>query len=157
STLAAWLLVVIAVPVALTLSGTWPAVVEATEQWLQVEPPLRAIAIVLLSALGLMLVTWKQLVQNLFIGLTGREWVIKSTIYVMLSFCILVGPIANYVYHRREWHAAFWDALPWFAAGMVCVKMVVLTWTVRRLRQRHLLSDRAMVTLGLCWLLIVVG
>jgi hypothetical protein len=157
STLAAWLLVLIAVPVALTLSGTWPVVAEQWEQWLQLETPLRATVITILVALGLLVLTWKQLVQNLYIGLTGREWVIKTSVFLGLIFFVAIGPVAKWIYEHKEHHAALWEMLPWVAGLLVCMKLTAVFGLMTRLRQLRLLSDRALVTFGSCWLLLVLG
>src|SRR5262249_19889669 len=51
STLAAWLLVLIATPLALTLSGQWPVITNAVQSWLAVESPLRVAVITVLVLL----------------------------------------------------------------------------------------------------------
>jgi hypothetical protein len=157
STLAAWLLVVVAVPLALFLSGTWPVVAERWEQWLRVETPLRATVITTLVALGLVAFTWKQLVQNLYIGLTGREWVIKTSVFLGLIFFVAIGPICTLIYEHKEYHGALWDTLPWLAGLLVCMKLTAAVGLVSRLRKRALLSDRAIVTYVSCWLMLVLG
>ena len=44
---------------------------------------------------GLMLGTWLMLVQGLFIGLTGREWLIKTSGFVGLVIFMVIGPIVR--------------------------------------------------------------
>ena len=75
STLVAWLLVLVAVPLALALTGTWPVVADGVGEVVEVFGRPRAIVIALLGFTGLLASTWKQLVQSLCIGLTGRAWV----------------------------------------------------------------------------------
>ena len=53
STLAAWLLVLVAIPLALTLSGTWPVVIERARRVDRAVGTPRAIAVVLLVISGL--------------------------------------------------------------------------------------------------------
>ncbi|HMF11334.1 MAG TPA: hypothetical protein VKE94_03485, partial [Gemmataceae bacterium] len=101
STLAAWLLVLIATPLALTLSGQWPVITNAVQSWLAVESPLRVAVITVLIGLGLVAFTWKQLVQNLYVGLTGREWFVKLTVFVGLAILALVLPIGKWVYDHE--------------------------------------------------------
>ena len=48
--------------------------------------------LVLLGFAGLLASTWKQLVQSLYIGLTGREWVIKAGALLTLLFLAAIGP-----------------------------------------------------------------
>src|SRR6185436_462080 len=45
STLAAWLLVLIAIPLALTWSSTWPVVIERATRWIEADGTLRVVAI----------------------------------------------------------------------------------------------------------------
>jgi hypothetical protein len=157
STLTAWLFVLIALPLALTLSGTWPVVVERWEQWLRVETPLRATVTAVLVALGLVAFTWKQLVQNLYIGLTGREWVIKASVFLGLTFFVAIGPICKWTYEHREYHAALWDVLPWLAGVLVCLKLAATAVLITRLRQRRLVSDQSFITFATGWLLLFIG
>ena len=157
STLAAWLLVLVAIPLALTLSGTWPVVIEQVSRGIALVGTPRAIVIVLLGFSGLLASTWKQLVQSLYIGLTGREWVIKSSVFLALSFLAIIGPIAQLIHDNRDVQAAIWDALPWILAALVCVKMSAAAWIATRLYRSRLLSDHTLVTGAACWLVLVLA
>jgi hypothetical protein len=112
---------------------------------------------VLLGFLGLLALTWKQLVQNLYVGLAGREWAIKSSVLLALSFLIIIGPSAEWIMNSRDARAALWDALPWIAAGLVCVKMSAAAWIAKRLHGDRLLSERTLVTVAACWLVVVLA
>ncbi len=157
STLAAWLLVLVAIPFALTLSGTGPVVIERASQGVKAVGTLRAIVIVLLGFSGLLASTWKQLVQNLYIGLSGREWVIKSSVFLALSFLAIIGPIAQWIVNNGGVQAALWDALPWIPAVLVCFKMSAAAWIAILLYRSRLLSDRTLVTGAACWLVAVLA
>ena len=133
STLAAWLLVLVAIPLALTLSGTSPVVIERARQVIDAVGTPRAIVVVLLVFSGLMASTWKQLVQSLYIGLTGREWLIKASVFLALSFLVVIGPIVEWIRDDGDVQAALWDALPWILAVLVCVKMSAAAWIATRL------------------------
>jgi hypothetical protein len=150
STAAAWLLVLVAIPLALILSGTWPVMLERARQTRDVFGTPRAIAIALIGCSGLILWTWKRLVQSLYIGLTGREWLIKGNVFLTLSFLSLVGPL---IWIGRHYGAfgAIWDALPWIFAVLVAVKMSSAAWIAARLYRGRLVSDRALVTGAACW------
>jgi len=157
STLAAWLLVLVAIPLALTLSGTWPVVIEHVRRGIELVGTPRAIVIVLLGFSGLLASTWKQLVQSMYIGLTGREWVIKSSLFFALSFLAIIGPIAQWIHDHRGVRAALWDALPWILAVLVCVKLSAAAWIATRLYNSRLLRDRTLVTGAACWLALVLA
>ncbi len=157
STLAAWLLVLVAIPVALTLSGTWPVVIERARQVIEAVGTPRAIVIVLLVFSGLLASTWKQLVQSLYIGLSGREWIVKSSVFLTLAFLISIGPIAQWIIDNGDVRAALWDAFLWIPAVLVCVKMSAAAWVATRLHRSRVLSDRTLVTGAACWLVVVLA
>src|SRR5215210_1582616 len=156
STLAAWLLVVIAIPFALTFSSTWPVVIERTIQWIEAEGTLRAVAIVLLVFLGLFGLTWRQLVQNLYIGLTGHEWVVKSGVLFVLSCLVVFGPIAGWILASYVM-ALGTNALPWIAAALIGLKLSAAASIATRLRRQRLLDDRTLVTVAAGWLVVVLA
>jgi polyhydroxybutyrate depolymerase len=156
STLAAWLLVVIAIPLALTFSSTWPVVIERTIQWIEAEGTLRAVAIVLLVFLGLLGLTWRQLVQNLYLGLTGREWVVKSSVLFVLLCLVVFGPIAGWILSLYVMALAT-NALPWIAAALIGLKLSAAASIATRLRRQRLLSDRTLVTVAAGWLVVVLA
>ena len=157
STLATWLLVLVAMPLALILSGTWTVVIERARQGIDYVGTLRALVLVLLGLSGLMVLTWKQLVQNLYIGLTGREWLIKSSVFLALAFLTVIGPIVQWVINSNDVQAAVWDMLPGMLAGLVCLKMLAAGWIVIRLYDSRLLSDRTLVTGAAYWLVAVLA
>jgi hypothetical protein len=151
STLAAWLLVIVAIPAALKLSGTLPLVGEWTRHLIEAAGPPRAIAIVLLGLAGLLVSTWKQLVQGLYIGVSGREWAVKASVFLTLSFLAVVLPLGHWALRRRGVMAALWNALPWIAAVLVCVKISTAAWIAMRLQGSRLLRGRTLVLGAVCW------
>jgi hypothetical protein len=157
STLAAWMLVFVAVPLALTLSGTWPLVIDRAREGIEAVGAPRVIVIVLLGSAGLVASTWKQLVQSLYIGLTGREWIVKSSVFLALSLLALVWPLAHWISRNESVQAALWDALPWIAAALVCCKLSAAAWIAIRLYDSRLLSDRTLVLGAACWLAAVLA
>ncbi len=157
STLAAWILVLVAIPAALTLSGTWPVVTERARQLRDVVGTPRAIVVTLLGLSLLVASTWKQLVQSLFVGLSGREWMIRSSTCVTLTALIFIEPIVVWIRETSEVRVALWNALPWMLAGLVGVKVSAASWIAARLQSSRLLSDRALVMGAASWLLAVLA
>jgi hypothetical protein len=156
STLAAWLLVVIAIPFALTASSTWPVVIERTTRWIEAEGTLRAVAIVGLGFLGLLGLTWKQLVQNLYLGLTGREWIVKASVFFALSYLLVFGPLVGWILSLYVMALAT-NALPWIAAALIGLKLSAAAWIATRLHRQRLLSDGTLVAVMVCWLVVVLA
>src|SRR5438094_920802 len=89
STLAPWPLVLVAMPLSLEWSGTWSMVTERARRMNDAIGTPRAAIVVLLILAGFIVATWKQLVQSLHIGLTGREWIVKGSVLLTLTFLIL--------------------------------------------------------------------
>lgn len=156
STLAAWLLVVIFMAAALLLSGRMPVVVERANAGIEVTGAIRGIAVALLLLAAFIASTWKNLVQSLCIGLTGREWLIKSSVLVALAVLIAAFPLADAILRNRQVQSFVWDYLPSILVALVCVKMSAASWVAIRLYDGRLLSDRALVTGAVCWLAAVI-
>ena len=156
STLAAWLLVLVAIPLGLTLSGTWPVVLDWANRAVEIFGVPRALVIAIVSLAGLVVSTWKQLVQGLSIGLTGREWLVKSSVFLRLSLLIVLLAVAEYVLDNRML-ALLWDASAWILAAMVVVKMSAAAWVATRLARDRLLSDGVLIAGAVCWLVAVLA
>jgi len=157
STLAAWLLVVLAVPAALILTDTWPQVVERAERFVEVFGKPRALAVALLGLSGLLVSTWKQLVQGLFIGLTGRAWVIRTSVLLRLSSLVVLGFVVDWGLRKNRLLVLLWDDWPWILAALVSFKMSAAAWIVPRLHRSGVVSDRALVTGAAFWLAAVLA
>src|SRR5438876_714482 len=157
STLAAWLLVIVAMPLALEWSGTWSVVTERARRMNDAIGTPRAATVVLLILAGFIVATWKQLVQSLHIGLTGREWIVKGSVLLTLTFLILLGPIVEWIIDNPSGQRALWNALPLILAGLVALKISAAAWIATRLDRNRLLGDRALVAGAACWVLAVLA
>jgi len=157
STLAAWLLLLVALPLALEWSGTWSMVTERVRRMSDAIGTPRAATVVLLILAAFMVATWKQLVQSLHIGLTGREWIVKGSVLLTLTFLILLGPIVEWFIDNPSGQRALWNALPLILAGLVGLKMSAAAWIATRLDRSQLLGDRALVLGATCWLVAVLA
>jgi hypothetical protein len=155
STLAAWLLVLVAIPPALRLSGTWPLVAERARRLAEVMGTPRAAAIALLCIVALMASTWKQLVQSLYIGMSGREWLVKASVFVTLGVLSIALPVGHWILGSRRAAAVLWTTFPWIAAVLACVKIVVAAWIIVRMRDKRLMSDGALLSWMIGWDVVV--
>ncbi|MEA2162214.1 MAG: hypothetical protein QOK37_341 [Thermoanaerobaculia bacterium] len=151
STLAAWALVLIAIPSALTLSKTWPVITDLSQQLADIVGRPRAIVIGLLILAGFVASTWKQLVQNLYIGMTGREGLIKGSVFVALAVLCVAAPLGHWIITHGEARAALWRALPWIGAVLVAVKLSAAIRVAARLLDRGLFHARTIVIAAVCW------
>jgi hypothetical protein len=157
STLAAWLLVLVAAPLALSWSKTWPVVLDRWHRTVQVMGAQRAAVLLLLIVLGCMASTWKQLVQTLYLGLTGRDWAVKGWTFLTLLVLSLLGPVLDFLGGSPAVRAALWDAAPWILAALVSLKLSAAAWIAVRLYHSRLLSDRTLVIGAACWCVAVLA
>lgn len=157
STLATWLLVLAAVPLALAWSSTWPTVSDWTHETLDIFGMPRAIVLALLALSALMASTWKQLVQGLFVGLTGRAWIIRSSVMAALVFVVFVGPAAQWLEDHKSAQGLLWAEAPAILAALVGLKMLAAAWVAARLARSGLLSDRALVSGAVIWAAVVLA
>src|SRR2546430_1634681 len=155
STLAAWLLVLVAMPLALEWSGTRAVGTERARRMNDAIGTPRAATVVLFILAGFIVATWKQLVQSLHIGLTGRQWIVKGSALLTLTLLILLGPIVEWIIDSPSVQRALWNALPLILAGLLGVKMSAAAWIATRLDRSRLLGDRALVAGAACWVLAV--
>ncbi|HJP60519.1 MAG TPA: hypothetical protein VJ865_10980, partial [Gemmatimonadaceae bacterium] len=125
STAAAWLVVLVAIPLALQLSGTEPAVLETWRHFTSIVGTLRASALLLLLLWAFVALTWTQLVQSLYIGLTGRGALIKGSVVLVLGFLFLFGPFAEWIM-ETERLGRIWSALPLIFASLAGLKMIAV-------------------------------
>jgi hypothetical protein len=151
STLAAWLIVLVAIPPALKFSHTLPLVIERVHRLAEIVGAPHAAVAMLLVFLALVAATWKQLVQSLYIGMSGREWLIKGSVFVTLALLGVVVPTAHWVITNKRLIAVLWNAGGWILAILVCLKLAAAASIAIRLYDRHLLTDRALILAALFW------
>ena len=72
STLVTWLLVLVAIPLGLSLSGTLSVVIFRVNEGIETFGTARIVVTMLLGLLVFMASTWKRLVHSLFLDLSGR-------------------------------------------------------------------------------------
>jgi hypothetical protein len=155
STLATWLLVPIAVAIGFSWSGADSVVIDWA-RWLRDTVGAPRAIVAMLLALGLLITgTWVMLVQGLYVGLTGREWLVKSVGFVGLVIVMAIGPFYEWIADHVGVQRWLWDWWRVFPAALVVVKLIVAIWIAIRLSRKGLLSDRALVVGAACWTLAV--
>ena len=115
----------------------------------------RAVAIVFVALFALIASTWKQLVQSLYIGMSGRESLVKASVFVAIAVVSIVLPLAHWIIGNRRAIALVLYAFPWIAAVVVCLKISAAVWIAIRLFDRRLLRGRALLIGALSWDLAV--
>lgn len=151
STLIAWLPVVIAVPLAVNLSGASPIVSEWMHDGVDLFGMRRFVVLVLLGFAALLLSTWKQLVQSLYIAMSGREWLIRMSVFLPLFLLAVAFPLGHEILRSKIAMAMLWNMFSWILALLICVKLAAAAWIAIRLRARRLVSDRALILGAVAW------
>src|SRR5207245_7224243 len=111
----------------------------------------RAATVVLLILAGFIVATWKQLVQSLHIGLTGREWIVKGSVLLTLTLLILLGPIVEWIIDTPSVRRTLWTAMPLILAGLVGLKMGAAAWIATRLDRNRVLGGSGVVVGAEWW------
>ncbi len=151
STAVTWLLVLVSTLAVLHWSGTDALVAEHARQLREIVGTARAVSLVLLALAFVIAATWKQLVQSLFIGMSGREWLAKTSVFGTLTLLALFPPAAHWALHEHEVMKFVWNGMPWFLGLLVCLKIAAGAWAAQRLHEQQLMSDRALLAGALLW------
>jgi hypothetical protein len=156
STLAGWSVVAVAIPIALAWSGTWPIARDFGRHIASIVGTPRAVALLLFLVAALMLSTWRQLVQSLYIGLTGNEWLIKGSMFASIVLASILGPLVIWIVDAERL-AALWSMMPLILGALVAAKMGAASWVAVRLTRARTLSDRALLAGAITWTATVLA
>jgi hypothetical protein len=117
---------------------------------------MKGVVVLALLVVGLPALTWKSLVNQLWIGLSGRDWVgfvWGVTFPVVLT---ALGLFGAWVYLHPEYHAAFRAAVPWLLGGVLLLRLALGVVVCRALIERRLVSSRAMTRWVTAWVAAAV-
>lgn len=155
STLAAWVVALTFIAIGFSWSGA-DAVLSEWWLWFATHVGMpRALVAAALTLGGLLLGTWMMLVQGLFVGLTGREWLIKTSGLVWLVIFMVIGPILESIADSTAALRWLWDYWTIFPAIFVVLKMTAAIVIARRLSRSGLIGDRALVAGAASWAAVV--
>ena len=157
STIITWLLVLAAVPLALSWSNTWPMVIDDARGLRDHIGLPRAVAVGLLVLLALIVMTWKRLVTSLYIGLSGRRWIVRTNMGATFVLLVAAIPFVQWALENRWVLVRVIDAVPAVAVVLVAIKMSAAGWIVTRLDRARLIEPRALVTGAVVWLAAVLA
>jgi hypothetical protein len=157
STLAAWAIVVVAVSLALLLTGNLEAVMGWWRLAEQEIPPLKIVAGLLAAAILLVGCTWKRLVDSLFLGLTGRKWIIQGALSVgMVTFIGLVL-VATWVSKQPEILGHVLALVPWLLGLLIACRLSVAGLALRAGLRRRVLAPRTAVRWVTAWVCVAAA
>jgi len=151
STIVTWMIVGVAVPIALVASHATEPIVDIARNVTDALGRPRAIVVGLLILAGLIASTWKQLVQGLCIAMSGRDGAVKG-----IAFATLVALTAGFfalgwILNSRVRMAVAWYAIPWLMAMFVALKLVLATEIMRRGFARGLFNRTQLIIGAIVW------
>jgi hypothetical protein len=157
STAVAWLYVLIVGAAGFIWSGADSVVADWTLAFTNRVGPARATVALLLILGALVTLTWTMLVQGLFIGLTGRQWLARIIGLVTLAAIMAIGPLLEWIGDRvdvQRWLFDWWVLVP---AALVAIKTAAATFVASRLSRTRLVVDHVLVAGAAAWLVLVVA
>ncbi len=151
STAVAWAMVLIATPLALQFSGAMRAAMGPVDLLVDVFGTPRALLLLILGVLGLIAATWKQLVQSLCIGMSGRPWLVKGSVFATLSAITVLGLTFGWTVTDAHRFSVAWNAIPAVLAAAALAKGIAAIVVISRLRAKELFTDRELLTAVIWW------
>jgi hypothetical protein len=150
TTAVVWTLAGTAIALAFGLSPAAHTLGPAIRAWIDSHSTGEAVAAVIALTVGLPFLTWKRIVDQQVISLTGREWLIKgsSLAGVFVGFSAVMYCLWLLVNPQKYDTAQRW--LPWALGTAVVAKLGLAGLAVRGLRRHRLVTDRTiLVAVGL--------
>ncbi len=151
SAVAACVLTVAAAAVWFVAAGTFEALVRAAADSLRPYPFSRGAATVLFAAVAPVLLTWRLFVDGLWIGLTGRAWLVRGTFIAFGLGLTGAALLAADLTSDHELADRVWEALPWWAGAAAAVKLLSAAGLGSALLRRGLLEPRALAKWLAVW------
>jgi hypothetical protein len=155
STALTWVLMLIVAPVGIAWSGAGSVLIDLVQRTTHTVGVPRAMVLIALIFGILVMLTWVMLVQSLYLGLTGRVWIIKSSGFVVLVVFSLMGPALQWFINSAPAERWLWDNWPMLLGALVVVKTVASVWVATRLQRRRLLTDQRLLQLATSWFAVV--
>jgi hypothetical protein len=114
----------------------------------------RATGWFVLFPLTLFLFTWRSLVANLWVGLTGRTWMVPT--HTIVTTLLVLQFLAEWAVWNADSarRAQITEALPWVAGGLVTAKFLLAGWAVRALVRGGKVRARTAARLIGLWVVV---
>jgi hypothetical protein len=151
STLAAWMIVIVAVPVALIWSDATEPIINIARDADGALGRPRAIILGLLILVGLAGSTWKQLVQGFYVAMSGRDWAVKGIAFATLALVTVGSFTLIWIFDSRYRIAVALNAIPWLMAAFVALKLVLVMRVMQRGAERGLFTRKQLLFGATVW------
>jgi hypothetical protein len=127
-----------------------PSIIRAI--WAEATP--RTAAIVVFVLIGILAVTWRNIVSGMWPTLLGRKYLANGIGFAFMGILALIGMAGTWVYKHPAFHAFFWHGLPWLLGAEVVFKLIVAVCLGVALQQRGLMSPTAVGLFAAGWLVL---
>jgi hypothetical protein len=111
----------------------------------------RAIILALLILASLVASTWKQLVQGLYIAMSGRDWAVKGIAFATLALLTLGFLGLGWMLDSRYRMGVVLSAIPWLMAVFVALKLLLAMLVMQRGTARGLFLRPQLILAAITW------
>jgi hypothetical protein len=161
STLAGWCALIFGLLLWLTLTGHVAEAAQQLEAIRQRHAPGVFWGWLMLLVVGAILLTWVQMVHEMWIGLTGRTRAIEIWNFVkigaLIGLIMLGFWVGSWLVKHPEWWPDLERLLPWLAGTAVILKGLAAAWSLSALNQRRLIPSGALWGMLAIWLALAGG
>jgi hypothetical protein len=151
STMGAWMIVAVAVPVALIWADATEPILTIARHVDDALGRPRAITLGLLILAGLVASTWKQLVQGFYIAMSGRDWAVKGIVFATLVLLTAAFFALGWILDSRYRISVAWNSIPWLMAALVALKLVLAMRVMQRGAERGLFTRKQLMFAAIAW------
>jgi len=151
STLAAWVIVAVAVPVALLWSDAAEPILNIARTVDAALGRPRAIILGFLILAGLVGSTWKQLVQGFYVAMSGRDWAVKGIAFATLALVTVGSFTLIWIFDSRYRIGVAWNSIPWLMAAFATLKLVLAMRVMQRGAERGLFTRKQLIFGATVW------
>jgi hypothetical protein len=154
STLMTWAFVVMAVTLAVVLTGTLDEVAEQWRQVLKNRSSFQVAAGTLAILAWLLIATWKRKVDSLYLSLTGRTWVSVSVALMCMPGAPGLCVVVVWIYKTPEMHQTALAVLPWLLGVIVLCRLLLAGWALVQVLRKGLMEVHTAIHWLVAWLLV---
>jgi len=115
----------------------------------------KAIGYPILVLALLLLLTWKNMVENLWVTLTGRKWVENANSFGFMGLIFVGIGIGLWIGFHPESHKPALAAVPWLIGLLVVAKLAIASFVVRKLVASRLTGPGGAAMVAAMWLAVV--
>ena len=156
SALATWAVFLLAILIWFALSGRAAEMIASFDALRQRHPPGPFWCSLILFVGGVVVLTWLQMVQGIWMGLLRNARQMAMAVFSfggLIALFAFGAGLANSPQHRQT----FADVLPWLAAGVAALKGVAALCSLRALNHRGILPRRVFWGALAAWIVFAAG